>query len=427
MLMSDDLEPTGIDPAIIRGLSARRVTRRSLLAGAGSLGAAALVSACGGVSGVSKKSKVSKGAVQSYWSKQHKTPGFVFASWPLYIDVNPHNRSDHPSLDRFTRMTGMKVKYEEVIQDDDSFIGKIEPILKVGQSTGYDLVILENGPLYIGRLMDAGWLVPLDHSKLPNFAKYAAAKVKNPSYDPGNKYTVAWQSGFTGIGYNPKLTGREITSFEDLFDPKFKGKVGMLADIMELPSFALNGMGYDSETATEADWKKARDKLMQQKNAGMVRKYYEQDYIQDLSRGNTWLSMAWSGDIFQANASGAKDLKFVIPKEGGNIWTDNLAIPKGAANAFDAITYMNYVYEPRAAAIMAEGINYITPVPSCRSYVRSDAAKAKGSARQTLEYIADNPLVFPTADEYAHTHHFPNLTSAQIPVWENMFEPIYQS
>jgi spermidine/putrescine transport system substrate-binding protein len=422
--------PGAIDPALWRGLTQERMSRRTLLrrAGAslGTLGAGSLLAACGGVSGTASKHPVGKNAVAAYWAKQKRHGHFVFANWPLYIDVNPKNKSDHPSIDVFTKRTGISVKYLEVIQDDDSFIGKIEPILAAGQSTGYDLMVIENGPIYIDKLKRAGWLVPLDHSYLSNFAKYASPKVKSPSYDPGNQYTLAWQSGFTGIGYDPKRTGREITSFEDLFDPKFKGKVGMMADILELPNFALNGMGINSETSTPADWKKAKDKLEAQRNAGLVRKYYQQDYIQALSSGDIWLSMAWSGDIYQSNLSGSK-LKFVIPKEGGNFWTDNMAIPKGAQNPVDSITYMNYCYDPRAAATMAEGINYITPVSSAQALIKADAAKAHGADKQTLDYLASSPLIFPTADEYARTHAFRELTTAQVPVWEKMFEPIYQS
>jgi spermidine/putrescine transport system substrate-binding protein len=423
--------PDEIDPALWRGLTQSRMSRRTLLRGAGaSLGALAggsLLAACGGVAGAgSKRPSTNKNAVAAYWDKQHKHGHFVFANWPLYMDVNPNNKSDHPSIDTFTKQTGIKVNYLEVIQDDDTFIGKIEPVLAAGQSTGYDLMVIENGPLYIAKLKEAGWLVPLDHKYLPNFAKYAASKVKSPSYDPGNEFTVAWQSGFTGIGYDPERCGREITSFEDLFDPKFKGKVGMMADIMELPNFALNGMGINSATSTPADWKRAKAKLEAQKNAGMVRKYYQQDYVQALSSGDIWLSMAWSGDIYQSNLSGSK-LKFVVPKEGGNFWTDNMCIPKGAHNPVDSITYMNYCYDPRAAATMAEGINYITPVPSAQKYIESDAAKASGADKRALEYLDSSPLIFPTAGEYARTHTFRELTKAQIPMWENMFEPIYQS
>jgi spermidine/putrescine transport system substrate-binding protein len=285
-------------------------------------------------------------------------------------------------------------------------------------------MIITNG-LYLDRLKRGGWLVPLDHGKLPNFFKYAASKYKNPSFDPRNTYTVPWQSGFTGIGYNPKLTGREITSFEDLFDPKFKGKIGMFADNQDMPNLALAGMGINPETSTEADWRKAASKLHAQKP--LVRKYYEQDYIQPLSRGDIWISMAWSGDIFQANQSGAPNLKFVLPKEGGVIWTDNLVIPKGAGHPLDAITYANYVFDPTAAAMMAEGINYITPVPAAKLKIESDAGKATGSDKKTLDYLASSPLIFPTQAEYQLAHRYRALTPAEEKVWNGLFEPIYQS
>ena len=191
-------------------------------------------------------------------------------------------------------------------------------------------------------------------------------------FDPGNKFTIPWQSGFTGIGYNPKLTRREITSFNDLFDPAFKGKVGMFSENQDTGNLALLGIGVKPEKSTPADWQKAADKLKKQRDQGIVRKYYDQSYIDALSKGETALSMAWSGDIFQANLSaGNHDLKFVIPNEGGVIWTDNMCIPLGAAHPLDAITYMNWVYQPRIAATMAEYIDYITPVPGAQDVHRA--------------------------------------------------------
>ena len=109
--------------------------------------------------------------------------------------------------------------------------------------------------------MKLNYLVPLDHGKTPNFNQNASASVKNPSYDPGNKFTMAWQSGFTGIGFNPKLTGRDITSLQDFLDPKFKGKIGMFADNQDLPTLALLAVGKVPETSTPADWQLAVDWL----------------------------------------------------------------------------------------------------------------------------------------------------------------------
>src|SRR5262249_38665543 len=188
---------------------------------------------------------------------------------------------------------------------------------------------------YLTELINHRWLIPLDLGLIPNFKKYASPLVKSPSYDPHNVYTVAWQSGFTGIAYDPNKTGREITSVHDLWDPKFKGHVGMMSDNTELGSVGLLALGIDPTTSSQGNWNKAADKLKQQRP--LVRQYYDQSYISALERGDTWITQAWSGDIFQANNSGYPHLKFVVPKEGVMHWTDNMAIPLHAAHPRDAV------------------------------------------------------------------------------------------
>jgi spermidine/putrescine transport system substrate-binding protein len=274
--------------------------------------------------------------------------------------------------------------------------------------------------------MEKNWFTELDPSKLPNFTQYAAPRVQARAFDPGNKFTIPWQSGFTGIGYNPKLTGREITSFNDLFDPKFKGKVGMFSENQDTGTLALLGLGIKPESSTPADWKKAADKLKEQKTAGIIRKYYDQSYIDALAKGDTWISMAWSGDIFQANLSaGNEDLKFIIPQEGGVIWTDNMAIPLNAAHPFDAITYMNWVYQPRIAATIAEYIEYITPVPSAKQFIEQDAAAAtKKDDKALLTEVAGSPNVFPSADVLAKTSYYRVLTPSETTQWNDTFNAV---
>ena len=310
-----------------------------------------------------------------------------------------------------------------MIQDTSSFFPKIQPQLAAGQPTGYDLMIITNG-VYLDKLIQLDYLVPLNHDMMKNFDAHASASVKSPSYDKGNKYTMAWQSGITGIGYDPKRTGREITSWHDLTDPKFKGKIGMFGDTEDLPNSALVAIGVKPESSTQEDWKKAADWLKQQKP--LVRKYYLQDYIDPLSKGDIWASMAWSGDIFQANASGA-NLKFVVPSEGGVLWTDNMCIPMHAGHPLDAMTYMDFVYDPKIAAIMAEGINYITPIPDAQAVIKQDAAKATGDEKATLEDVATSALVFPSASDYSRVHRYRVLTAEEEKVWNALFEPIYQS
>jgi spermidine/putrescine transport system substrate-binding protein len=283
-------------------------------------------------------------------------------------------------------------------------------------------------PKWLPLMIRLGYLIKLDKRRLPNWTKYGGSFVKNPSYDPGNTYSTPWQSGITGIGYNPKLTGRPITSYQDLLDPAFKGKVGMFGDTEDLPNLALLGVGVNPVTSTPADWQKAAAMLRRQKNAGIVRKYYDQSYIDALTRGDVALSMAWSGDIFQANLSGAKDLQFVVPKEGGLLWNDCMCIPLHAAHPIDAIKLMDYVFKPRIAATITEAVHYIAPVPASRSYIQQDAQAASSPKQKALlQTDVTSPLVFPSQAALNRLHRYRDLNSKETEQWNALFEPIYQS
>ena len=409
---------------VLRGLTSARLSRRSALHVGGASALALALAACGvsgGKKGASGTAAVD--AAKKFWAAQKQAGVLDFASWPLYMDVSASNKNDHPSLDLFTKDTGIRVKYSEVIQDVATFFGKVQPQLAGGQNIGYDLMIITNG-VYLDKLIQLGYLVPLDQTKMSNFQANASPLVKNPSFDKGNVYTMAWQSGMTGIGYDPKRVGREITSWEDLQDPALKGKVGMFGDTEDLPNCALLAVGVNPENSTEADWTKAAAWLKKQR--ALVRKYYVQDYIDPLSKGDIWASMAWSGDIFQANASGAK-LKFVVPKEGAAIWTDNMCIPKHAAHPRDAMTYLDFVYQPKIAAMLAEYINYITPVPGCAQVIKSDAAALSGADKTSLEQLATDPLIFPSQADFSRLHRYRVLSTAEEKTWNSMFEPIFQS
>lgn len=407
------------NPAFLRGMTqSRSVTRRDAFRLAGLSAAGLALTACG-VQG-KKVAPPQKDAVAEYWASKKKNGTLRFANWPLYIDKDG---AKYPSLDLFTKDTGIQVTYQEAIQDNGSFFGKIQPLLATNSDIGYDLMVLTNG-LQLSKAIDLGYLVPLDHSKLPNFAANAAPKVKNPTWDPHNTHTIPWTVGLTGIAYNPKYVD-EVTSIQDLWNPKYKGKVGMMLDTQEVANFGMFALGIDPDTSTEADWQKAGAKLKEQRDAGLVRKYYENDYVDALARGDVWITMAWSGDIFQQVAEG-KDLKFVVPEEGGTIWTDNMCIPKTAQNPVDALTLMDYVYQPKIATMLVEYINYITPVPATKDLVLADAAKAKGDDKASLEQLADSPLIYPSEADQARLRSYKALTSAEEKVFESIFQPITQ-
>jgi spermidine/putrescine transport system substrate-binding protein len=413
-----------IDPALLRGLALPRISRRAALRGGGLVGASALLAACG-VQGTNDSGGQAPQA-SGFWADKTKAGVLNFANWPLYIDVaKVGGKTVRPTLLAFTKETGIKVNYKEVIQDNDSFLGKITPSLKAGQDTGWDLMVITNGgPLE--KLIRQHFLVELDQSKLPNFQKYAGAKYKNPSFDPGNKYTIAWQAGLTGLAYNPKLTKRPISKFEDLFDPAFKGKITMFGDSLDFPNFVMVGMGIDPTTSKEPEWRRAAAKMKELKP--QLRSFVDNaGEAEGLSSGNVWISMAYSGDIYQLNIGGSPDIKFVIPEEGALQWQDNMCIPKGAKHPVDAITYMDYVYKPDVAAALVEGINYITPVPSAKELLQAKAAKASGEDKTTLEDLIDSPLVFPTDADLAKTKQYRVLTPDEERVWNRIFQPIIQS
>ena len=411
-----------LDPAWLRGMTTPRISRRSALRGAGLLGASAFLAACG----VEGSGDDDAPQASGFWASQTKAGQLNFANWPLYMDQEKQGgKTVYPSLQDFTKETGIKVNYKEVIEDNDSFLGKINPSLQAGQDTGWDLIVITNGGS-IEKLIRQSFLIELDHTKLPNFAKNAAPSVKNPSYDPGNKYTLAWQSGLVGLAYNPKLTKREITSWQDLKDPAFKGKITMFGDDTDFPTSIMIMLGIDPAKSTEEDWKRAAQEA--QKLRPQLREFVDNSGMVDaMSSGNAWISQAYSGDVYQLNNSGAPDIKFVIPKEGATYWTDNLAIPKAAKHPLDAITYMDYVYRPEVAAKLAEYIAYMTPVPASKELLQAEAAKAEGEDKAYLEDLVTNPLVYPTEADLASTKRYRSLTVEEEQVWDSIFQPIVQS
>jgi spermidine/putrescine transport system substrate-binding protein len=415
------------DPAFLRGLTMRRMSRRDLLrsagAGAGALSMAAILAACGGTSGGGSggggSSGSSGGGGGIDWNA---APNKVlnFANWPLYIDKKKVNgQVTYPSLEQFTTDTGIVVTYREAINSNPEFFGKIQPQLAAGQSTGWDIIVITNGDT-LNQLLRLNYLVPLPTDKRPNFDANASVAVTDPSYDPGNEFTMAWQSGLTGIGWDPvqvkalRPSNPTITSVMDLFDPAFKGKVGMFADNADMPNLVMVGMGIDPTTSTPDDWQAAADLLTKQKDDGIVRQFFTQNYTSALQNGDVALTMAWSGDIFQLNLEGdASGLQFAIPSEGVVIWTDNMCIPVGVENPVDAITYMDYVYQPKVQAEIESYVEYICPVPAAADDI--DPALAK------------SPLIFPTAAdlEKAYTYYVFKTPDEQAQ-WNALFQPIYQ-
>jgi spermidine/putrescine transport system substrate-binding protein len=409
------------DPAFLRGLTQRRLGRRDALRLAGLSASGLALAACGVKGKGNTKASPAPNAVEQFWAGKTKTSQVYFANWPLYMDPKK------PELAKFTAQTGIQVTYQEVIQDDASWFAKIQPQLAAKRGIGYDLMVVTDG-IQFTELVDLGYLAPLDHSKLTNFTANAGEKYKNEAFDPGNVYSIPWASGATGIAYDPDKVPFKPTKIADLWDPRLKGKVGMMADNQELGNFGMLVLGINPEKSTEADWHKAADKLKAQRDSGIVRKYYDQGYIDALGKGDVWVTMAWSGDIFQKNLSDGTNLQFVIPEEGASFWTDNMMIPVTASNPVDALMLMDFFYDPKIAASLAEYINYIPPVPAAQAIIKTDAAAAKGDDKTALNAVATSDLVFPSDADYSKLHYYRTFkNTAEQTQYANIFNPITTS
>ncbi len=376
----------------------RRVFLRRAAASGSILTVPGLLAACGG--GGSSPAGTSS-------TEAHKLAKVLhFSNWTLYIDVK---KGGHPSLEQFQKQYGVHVDYREDINDNASFFSKIEPDLSRGQSTGRDIIVMTDNSRYPALLVQKGWVEKLDKSAIPNI-KNLVPQQRNPSWDPNREHSLPWQSGFTGIGWNEKLT-EPVTSMGDLLgNKKLKGKVGLLTEFSDTLALVMAYNGDDPSHITDKTFNKAIDTIQKAVHAGQIRQFYGNDYASALSSGDLIATMAWSGDIVQLQADNSH-LKWQLPVDGGDIWTDNMLIPKGG-NVYTASVYMNFVYEPKIAAEIEDYVNYVCPVLGAKeALIKKDPA------------IAKNPLIFPTKQmlDNAHTIDPAALNNEKYQTaWQNL-------
>jgi spermidine/putrescine transport system substrate-binding protein len=406
-----------LDRAVIRALQRRRVSRRDLFRYAGIGAGAALLAACnvGGESG-DGTGNGSTPSPSPRASLPAKTGTLVMANWPAYIDKE-HGRS--PTLDEFRERFDVDMTYEEAINDNEEFFGTdLREPLSQGQSTGWDIVVLSDW--LIAKLIRLDYVEPLFPDALPNFAANAGEKFKDPWYDPGNTHSLPWAAGITGIGYNRALTGRDLSSINDLFDPAFAGRVGMFTEMRDTYNFMFLKQGKDPETATLDDVEAATQELIEHRDRGQFRGFYGNDYLDQLGGGNLAATMAWSGDVFALSVDDP-NLKFILPEEGGTRWSDNMCIPKGSEHIHDAHLFMNFVYEPEVATRITEWVWYESPVDQVQELI---AAHAEESDDAILRDLATDPYVFPGPEVTANTHPYRNLDAEEEAAWQDLFQQV---
>ena len=301
----------------------------------------------------------------------------ALANEKLYV----YNWTDYvPSsvVAEFTKETGIEVIYSTFESNEEMF-AKLKLQSGSGES-GYDLVFPSS--YYVNKMVKEGMLEKLDHSKL-NYFKEIPAHLLNKEFDPNNQYSLPYIYGLTGIEVNKDdVDPSKITSWADLWNPEYKGKVLMTSDAREVFHVALLLDGKSPNTTNEADIKDAYERLLTLlPNVAVFNSDSpEVPYVQ----GEVSLGMIWNGSAYMAQRENP-NLEFIYPKEGAIFWMDNYAIPKGAKNVDNAYKFMDFLLRPENAKAIIEKMGY--------------SMANEGARKLMTPEMANSPLLFPPEQE----------------------------
>ena len=299
----------------------------------------------------------------------------TIANWALYIDKK--------TIPEFERKTGIKVKYVEEINGYQEFFAKLRLQLRQGDSGGRSLMVAADW--LAKRMYDLGYIQKLDKEALAPAFENLSPEVKAPSSDPDWTFSIPWQGGMTGLIVN-RDKAPDVRSINDLFDPRYRGKVEVLGELQETVPLLMKADGVDPESATEADWLDAIERLQKAVDSGQIRRTTGADYTSDLATGDAVAVMGWAADAIQLQADDPK-LEWRMPTEGCMVWWDHWVIPAGAPNPTAAYEFINYAYEPENQAQIVGWTSAVTPVRGVKEIFQETDPEA-----------AKSELIFPTAE-----------------------------
>ena len=379
-----------IDPRLLPRFTVARATRRQFLGRSAAAAAAlaigpSLVAACGSKPGPS--APVSN--------------ALRISNWPFYM-------ADGFIAD-FQNKAGITVDHREDFNDNEEWFAKVNELLSRKQDIGCDLVVPTS--FMVGRLHSLGWLNNFNAANIPNL-KNMRPDLLNASVDPGRKFSAPYMSGLVGLAYNRAVTGRDIKTIEDLWDPAFKGKISMFADAQDGLGMIMLSQGNSPDNPTTETVRKAVDLVKEQKDKGQVRKFTGNDYINDLAAGNVIAGQAYSGDIVQLQADNP-DLQFVVPVTGGTIFIDTMVIPYTTQHQDWAETWINYVYDRQNYARLIAHIKYVPVLSSMLDDLNKIDPK-----------LAADPLINPPPSVLDNVKSWPALSDQQTQEFNKMYAAV---
>ena len=382
-----------------KALIRAQMTRRSLLVGAGAVVGAGTLAACGtggststeGVVDVSDTEKIVR-----------------WANWPLYLDFNEDSK-EYPTLKAFEAATGITATYTEDIDDNNTFYGKVQGQLSIGSDIGYDVVTPTDW--MASRWIEQGYAQKLNAENIPNKSNIRQV-LQDVPFDSGRNYSLTWQSGFAGFGWNVEKIPAGVRTIEDLFKPANKGRIVVLSELRDTVGIILQYQGVDpSKSFTEDQYMNAIDFLKGKIADGFIRKVRGNSYSEDLVNGDAVAVIGWSGDLFILKSENNNKFDFAIPESGGTLWSDNMLIPSTSTHKKNAELLMNYYYEPAVAAQVAAYVNYICPVEA-----------AQPELEKIDPELAASPFIFPDAATLEKVKVFRPLTADEQTNFQTAFD-----
>jgi spermidine/putrescine transport system substrate-binding protein len=403
--------PRPIDPRV-RALVEARLSRRSVLLGAAGLGALAACgtgsSPSGGGGGTAAPSGPAKPSPAADRSDTEKVVNW--ANWTLYLDYDEKTKK-YPTLEAFQKESGLKATYAEDIDDNDTYYGKIQGQLKNGQDIGKDIIVFTDW--MAARCIRAGYAQQLDEANVPN-AKNILADLQNVDFDPGRKYSLAWQGGFGVLAWNKAKVPGGLKNVSDLWKPELKGRVEVLSEMRDTVGLIMLEQGVDiSGQFTGDQFQAGLDELEKHISSGQIRQVKGNSYKEDLISGDALAVIGWSGDIFQINAENDDKWGFALPEAGGTIWSDNMLVPVGSPHKKNAEKVMNYYYDPKVAAEVAAYVNYICPVQG-----------AQEEMKKIDPELAESPWIFPDEQTLTKAKGFRTLTPDEETRYSEAFQKV---
>ena len=375
-----------------RSILGAMVSRRGVLAGAGGLGAAGLLAACGGGS----DSADSANSVR-------------WGNWPLYLDYDEETKK-YPTLEKFQEQTGITAQYFEDYNDNDEFYGKVQAQLKLGEDIGYDVVTPTDW--MAARWIRLGYTQKFDAANIPNKSNILDS-LASPSFDPNREQSLTWQGIMAGFGWNTEKNPKGIRTLEELFAPQNKGKIVVLSEMRDTIGIILLAQGVNLQTVTEDQYMNAVDYMAKQISDGWIRGVKGNEYAEDLTSGDATAVIGWSGDMFILKAENEGKFDFAIPESGGTISGDNLMIPSTASaeGKASAEKLINFYYDPAIAAEVAAYVNYVCPVKGAQAEMEKIAPE-----------LASSPFIFPDDAMSKRLNVFRSLTPAEETSWTEAFQ-----